>query len=104
MPPVLVPLLLNSRLPASPWLPQKEGSERPVSDQWLDSFVIVGEDNNPVGTVQDGEHEQTAASAGSCFWAAECALRASNSAWSSASMHRWRPPAAQQLGCPSAAA
>ncbi len=27
-----------------------------MSDQWLDPFVIVGEDNNPVGTVQDGEH------------------------------------------------
>lgn len=35
--------------------PQKDDSEKPVSDQWLDPFVIVGEDNNPVGTVQDGE-------------------------------------------------
>lgn len=69
------------------WLPQKEGSEKPVSDQWLDSFVIVGEDNNPVGTVQDGE--QTAASADNCFWAAECVLRAGNHSWDS--MHRWRP-------------
>lgn len=34
---------------------QKEDSDKPVSDQWLDPFVIVGEDNNPVGTVQDGE-------------------------------------------------
>ena len=41
---------------ASPGLesPQKDDSEKPVSDQWLDPFVIVGEDNNPVGTVQDG--------------------------------------------------
>lgn len=35
---------------------QKEGSEKPVSDQWLEPFVIVGEDDAPVGTVQDGEH------------------------------------------------
>ena len=45
--------------PASPALaaapPQKEGSDKPVSDQWLDPFVIVGEDSSPVGTVQDGE-------------------------------------------------
>jgi 2,3-bisphosphoglycerate-independent phosphoglycerate mutase len=34
---------------------RKEDSDKPVSDQWLDSFVIVGEDNNPVGTVQDGD-------------------------------------------------
>jgi hypothetical protein len=38
-----------------PLLPQKEGSEKPVSDQWLDPFVIVGEDDKPVGTIEDGE-------------------------------------------------
>lgn len=41
--------------------PQKEDSDKPVSDQWLDAFVIVGEDNNPVGTVQDGEARAGAA-------------------------------------------
>ncbi|GAB4815974.1 hypothetical protein N2152v2_003020 [Parachlorella kessleri] len=34
---------------------RKEGSEKPVSDQWLDPFVIVGEDDKPVGTVEDGD-------------------------------------------------
>ncbi|PSC70092.1 2,3-bisphosphoglycerate-independent phosphoglycerate mutase [Micractinium conductrix] len=34
---------------------RKDDSDKPVSDQWLDPFVIVGEDNTPVGTVQDGD-------------------------------------------------
>ena len=50
-------------LPARPTPPrptpapalQADGSAKPVSDQWLDPFVVVGEDGAPVGTVQDGE-------------------------------------------------
>ena len=34
--------------------PQKEDSDKPVSDQWLDSFVIVDEEDKPVGTIEDG--------------------------------------------------
>lgn len=34
---------------------RKEGSEKPVSDQWLDPFVIVGEDDKPVGTIEDDD-------------------------------------------------
>eukprot|EP01025_Chloroclados_australasicus_P065518 TRINITY_DN8926_c0_g2_i1.p1 TRINITY_DN8926_c0_g2~~TRINITY_DN8926_c0_g2_i1.p1 ORF type:complete len:458 (-),score=88.04 TRINITY_DN8926_c0_g2_i1:188-1516(-) len=29
--------------------------EKPVSDQFLESFVIVGDDDKPVGTVEDGD-------------------------------------------------
>lgn len=39
---------------------QKDGSEKPVSDQWLDPFVIVGEDDKPVGTIEDGERPSAA--------------------------------------------
>lgn len=51
------PIHLPTRLPAPPpifLVPQKEDSDKPVSDQWLDAFVIVGEDGKPVGTVEDG--------------------------------------------------
>lgn len=29
--------------------------QKPVSDQFLESFVIVDDDNKPVGTVEDGD-------------------------------------------------
>lgn len=47
-----------ARICAAPTPPpptQKDDSDKPISDQWLDPFVIVGEDNNPVGTIQDGK-------------------------------------------------
>jgi hypothetical protein len=52
--------VLMSRLPSCPLarsacFPQKDGSEKPVSDQWLDPFVIVDDDDKPVGTIEDGE-------------------------------------------------
>lgn len=50
-----------SNAPAPPLAlcpPQKEGSEKPVSDQWLDPFVIVGEDDKPVATIEDGEQRR----------------------------------------------
>jgi len=34
---------------------RKEESDSPVSDQWLEPFVIVDEAGAPVGTVQDGD-------------------------------------------------
>ena len=34
---------------------RKDDSEKPVSDQWLEPFVIVDEAGVPVGTVQDGD-------------------------------------------------
>ena len=34
---------------------RKEDSDSPVSDQWLEPFVIVDEAGAPVGTVQDGD-------------------------------------------------
>lgn len=34
---------------------RKEDSEKPVSDQWLEPFVIVDEAGAPVGTIQDGD-------------------------------------------------
>ena len=34
---------------------RKDDSDKPVSDQWLDAFVIVDEAGAPVGPVQDGD-------------------------------------------------
>lgn len=34
---------------------RKEDSEKPISDQWLDPFVIVDESGVPVGPVNDGD-------------------------------------------------
>jgi 2,3-bisphosphoglycerate-independent phosphoglycerate mutase len=34
---------------------RKEGSEKPVSDQWLEPFVIVDDAGKPVGTIEDGD-------------------------------------------------
>lgn len=34
---------------------RKDDSEKPISDQWLDPFVIVDAAGQPVGTVQDGD-------------------------------------------------
>ena len=34
---------------------RKDDSDKPVSDQWLDPFVIVDEAGAPVGPVQDGD-------------------------------------------------
>ncbi|KAI8104129.1 hypothetical protein M9434_002392 [Picochlorum sp. BPE23] len=34
---------------------RKEDSEKPVSDQWLEPFVIVDDAGAPVGTVEDGD-------------------------------------------------
>ena len=34
---------------------RKEDSEKPVSDQWLEPFVIVDEAGAPVGTIKDGD-------------------------------------------------
>lgn len=50
---IVLIMLIPSGPPA---VPQKEGSEKPVSDQWLDPFVIVDEEGKPVGTIEDGEH------------------------------------------------
>lgn len=33
---------------------QKLDTEKPISDQWLDPFVIVDEEGKPVGTIEDG--------------------------------------------------
>ncbi len=38
------------------WRPQKGGEDgKPVSDQWLPPFVIVGDDKKPVGPIEDGD-------------------------------------------------
>lgn len=34
---------------------QAEGSEKPVSDQWLEPFVIVDDAGVAVGTIEDGD-------------------------------------------------
>ncbi len=31
------------------------GEEKPVSDQWLPPFVIVDDDDKPVGPIEDGD-------------------------------------------------
>ena len=31
------------------------GEATPVTDQWLPPFVIVGDDDKPVGTIEDGD-------------------------------------------------
>ena len=35
------------------------GEEKPVSDQWLPPFVIVDDDDKPVGTIEDGDAVRT---------------------------------------------
>ena len=42
---------------------QKDGSDSPVSDQWLPPFVIVDDAGKPVGTVEDGARLGTALAA-----------------------------------------
>ena len=37
------------------------GEEKPVTDQWLPPFVIVDDDDEPVGTIEDGDAVCTAA-------------------------------------------
>ena len=31
------------------------GEDKPVTDQWLPPFVIVDDDDKPVGTIEDGD-------------------------------------------------
>lgn len=41
---------------ATPVLVGVQGSkDDPVSDQWLEPYVIVGEDGKPVGAIEDGD-------------------------------------------------
>ena len=41
-------------LTLKPLYPQG-GEESPITDQWLPPFVIVGDDEKPVGTIEDGD-------------------------------------------------
>jgi 2,3-bisphosphoglycerate-independent phosphoglycerate mutase len=49
------PLTCGRALPPPPRSPQKEDSDKPVSDQWLDPFVIVDAEGAPVGAIHDGD-------------------------------------------------
>jgi len=41
------------------WMPRtpvlQGGEDKPVSDQWLPPFVIVDDDDKPVGPIEDGD-------------------------------------------------
>jgi hypothetical protein len=70
--------------------PQNDEGDKPVSDQWLDPFVIVGEDNNPVGTIQDGE--ANVAGWGCRVSHIQKAWRRAITRWAqSRTMHGWPP-------------
>jgi hypothetical protein len=87
------PLLSTPRCPTLLPRPalQNDGGDKPISDQWLDPFVIVGEDDKPVGAIQDGEAQL----GGSGYWVSDNSKGVwgrATTRWAQSRTIRWWPP------------